>query len=303
MRNLKNYVALFAIIPILFYFWPVSLGGDTEFISVNGESMLPTIEHGAFAILKKDVEYKIGDIVAYNQHEAGLSKVVIHRIVGDAGKGSFILKGDNNMSNDPEPVKSNQIIGKLLFHVPYMGYLPVLLKNPLVLVLTMMGLALIAMMEKKRTTNKNDVDSEDHVTSSKSHTKKKKEKGLSKTSKQISLLVPALVVNMAYYVLGQYSISVGKTPQDGYNIFLMNIFDPYLAGTIVFSSWFGAIMASYIISRYSIGLESKKSSTVAHGTVQMDYRRLISFKPVAQLFWMIFTGLYGLYMFVLISNL
>lgn len=295
MKKSKKYLAILALIPVLFYFWPSSLGGNTDYISVYGESMVPTMENGALAVLKQDTNYEISDIVAYRFTELGVNKIIIHRIIATT-EDSFILKGDNNRSKDPEPVKTDQIIGKLLFQVPYVGYIPTLLKNPLVLILTMMAIAFFAMLDKK----KKDAEVKEVVVPKNSPKKKEK---TAKRSKHISLFLPALILNMAYYVLGQYSISVEILPPDGYAAFLHGIIDPYLAGTIVFSTWFGVIMGSYVLSRYSISLEYRKNNNAPSGIVQMRYLRIISFKTVAQLFWMIFTGYYGLYMFVLISNL
>jgi signal peptidase I len=307
MKNSKKYITIAAIAPFLFYFWPSSLGGNTDFISVYGDSMKPAMENGALAILKKDAVYNDRDIVAYHYSEMGLSKVVIHRIMGKAADGNFVLKGDNNRSNDPETVRPDQIIGKLFFHIPYVGYLPLVMKQPLVLVLTMMALAFFAMVEKNRKNAgvKDALAVQNSVKKEVAPIKKTKErkKETEKRMKQISLFVPALILNMAYYILGQYLISVGILPLDGYTAFLVDIIDPYLAGTIVFSSWFAAIIGSYIASRYSISLEYKKSANVPSGTVQLNYRRLLSIKPIAQLFWIIFTGVYGLYFLVLISKL
>jgi len=315
LKIAKKYLAILAILPVLFYFWPSSLGGSADFISVYGQSMVPTMENGELAVLKQDTSYKISDIIAYHFSELGVNKVIIHRIIAERPDHSFVLKGDNNKSVDPEAVKPNQIIGKLFFHIPYVGYLPLLMKQPLVLIITMMGLALFAMLEKNAKNKKKKAETNEVGPAKAQVTKepgpaaftpdpiKKKEK-THKRTKQISLFVPALLLNMAYYALGQYSISHGIMPRDFFTAFLIGLVkDPYLAGTIVFSSWFSAILGSYILSKYSISVEYQNATKTASGIVQMNRERLIPFKKSAQLFWMIFTGLYGLYTFVLISNL
>ena len=50
---------------------------------------------------------------------------VVHRIKEKSQKNGefyFITKGDNNLTEDLEPVTENQLIGKLIFKVRYLGY-------------------------------------------------------------------------------------------------------------------------------------------------------------------------------------
>ena len=328
----KYFAILAAVVPVLFYFWPSSLGGNTDFLVVYGESMLPTLQSGNLAILKDDINYKVSDIIAYHFREEGVNKVIIHRIISERPDHTFVLKGDNNISVDPEAVSPSQIIGKLLFQVPYVGYLPLIMKQPLVLIITMMALALFAMLEtnKKNNENKKKAETNRHneveqaikeLAPSRTQLTKevgparaginelqsgdkaslKKEK-TTKRSRPMSFFAPALILNMIYYSVGQYSISRGIKPPDGFTNLLIFV-DPYLASTIVFSSWFAAIIGSYVISRYSINVEHIKIAKTANGIVQMKRERLIPFMKFVQLFFMVFLGLYGLYTFVLISNL
>ena len=57
---------------------------------------------------------------------------VIHRIIEKKqknGEFSFITKGDNNNTPDKEEVKENQLIGKVVFKIKYIGYPAILLHN------------------------------------------------------------------------------------------------------------------------------------------------------------------------------
>ena len=50
---------------------------------------------------------------------------VIHRIKSKTqknGQFTFITKGDNNNTEDSEPVSEEQLIGKLIFKVRFLGY-------------------------------------------------------------------------------------------------------------------------------------------------------------------------------------
>jgi len=53
-------------IPILIYFWPMALGGDSEVLIVQGPSMLPTILPGSLILTKAVPEYQVDDIVSFN---------------------------------------------------------------------------------------------------------------------------------------------------------------------------------------------------------------------------------------------
>ena len=50
---------------------------------------------------------------------------VIHRIIEkkqENGEFRFVTKGDNNISPDSEIVRENQLIGKVIFKIKYIGY-------------------------------------------------------------------------------------------------------------------------------------------------------------------------------------
>jgi len=64
------------------------------------------------------------DVITYRSGAAGSSRVT-HRVVGvleENGERRFRTKGDANEDPDPELVSSSQVIGRVGFHVPYVGY-------------------------------------------------------------------------------------------------------------------------------------------------------------------------------------
>ena len=46
---------------------------------------------------------------------------VTHRIISQNEKG-YRTKGDANKTEDPVPAEASQIIGRVVFHLPYLGY-------------------------------------------------------------------------------------------------------------------------------------------------------------------------------------
>ena len=92
-------------------------------IAIATGSMEPELHVGDVAVIKKctanDVEE--GDIIEYQME----GYTVIHRIKSKTqknGQFTFITKGDNNNTEDSEPVSEEQLIGKVIFKVRFLGY-------------------------------------------------------------------------------------------------------------------------------------------------------------------------------------
>ena len=89
---------------------------------IPSHSMEPTINPGSI-VITRDIDaadVKVGDIVMYQRGRLH----VLHRVVQKLPDGTFIFKGDNNNTPDPDPVQPKQIEGRLLVDVPYIGWLP-----------------------------------------------------------------------------------------------------------------------------------------------------------------------------------
>lgn len=232
MKTKWKLIIALASSPLFVYLWPMYLGGDTEFIAVNGISMTPTFDSGSLAIVKKSPTYEVGDIAVY--YSDALKRTVVHRIVSQQGDG-FIFQGDHNVQVDPGIIKQNSIHGNVIFIVPYLGFVPQLLKTPIVMVFSV--LALVATMFRKN---------------------KKKEKKVKKKASQ-SFFPAAILVNIASYVLVQISISIGVTPKmDGLTNYLFKMFEPYIASTIAFACWFFLIIGIHYAMNYYQAHSSKQ---------------------------------------------
>lgn len=85
---------------------------------VLSDSMAEVFPSKSLIIVKKmdPGKLKKGDIISYQANQ----DVVSHRIV-EIKNGIFITKGDNNKMIDTEPISANQIIGKVIGHVRYIG--------------------------------------------------------------------------------------------------------------------------------------------------------------------------------------
>lgn len=105
---------------------PPVVAGHYMFIVLSG-SMNPAFDTGSLIFVKpkKPEEIAVGDIITFKGLGANQS-LTSHRVVeinNDAGNISFITRGDANEANDPTPVPVGNLVGKVSFAIPYMGYL------------------------------------------------------------------------------------------------------------------------------------------------------------------------------------
>lgn len=89
-------------------------------------SMRPAIPPGSVVVVHPvtPLSIQVGQIVTYNS-PTKKGETITHRVIAKNDKQGvpfFITKGDANSTNDPEIV-GGQIVGRVLFHVPYVGYL------------------------------------------------------------------------------------------------------------------------------------------------------------------------------------
>lgn len=105
--------------------WKPPLYGAYVIIS---QSMEPTIHVQDAIVIKREDEYKIGDVCTYLSKDPRYYGIMItHRIIGtninEKGEKVYILKGDANYSADQLAVSNSQIYGKVVMRVPKIGYL------------------------------------------------------------------------------------------------------------------------------------------------------------------------------------
>ena len=92
-------------------------------VAIASGSMEPELHIGDVAIIQKcnvnDVN--VGDIIEYQME----GYTVIHRVVEKIqrkGEYYFVTKGDDNNSPDVDEVREDQLIGKVVFKIRYLGY-------------------------------------------------------------------------------------------------------------------------------------------------------------------------------------
>lgn len=92
---------------------------------------------GSIVMVKPTQEYKIGDVITFGK--VGNRKTPItHRIAEikvNSGTPIYFTEGDANRRIDQAVVRNEDILGKVVFIVPYIGYLVDFIKKPLGFVL------------------------------------------------------------------------------------------------------------------------------------------------------------------------
>ena len=104
-------------------------GGLRSFVVVSG-SMQPAIKVGSIVFTQPGGNYQTGDVIAFDNKA---QQIVTHRIVKTVNSKdglSYSLKGDANQSADGDLVSQKDIIGKVVWTVPYLGMIVKYLRTP-----------------------------------------------------------------------------------------------------------------------------------------------------------------------------
>lgn len=121
VKNIPQIILLLFVVSFIAGFLP------SKPIAIMSYSMVPTFSRGAMVIStnvqEKDLhKLQIGDILHYKARNGE----VIHRIVDikkdKDGKLMFQTQGDNNNSPDDNWVEPEQVIGRVKYYIPYIGY-------------------------------------------------------------------------------------------------------------------------------------------------------------------------------------
>jgi signal peptidase len=101
--------------------------------AVLSGSMEPQLKTGSLVVTRTvDPEtIEVGDIITFRPTTIG-ENLITHRVVG-IGHNSpvhFETKGDASQKPDPFTVPARNLVGKIVFHLPYLGYATEFLKTP-----------------------------------------------------------------------------------------------------------------------------------------------------------------------------
>ncbi len=100
------------------------------FLQVVSGSMAPVVPVGSVAIVAThSLDFVVGNIYTYKSAQGNL---ITHRLIAVDSAG-YHFKGDAVSQDDPLPVSSPRILGRVVLVIPYLGYAFGLLRSPLFL--------------------------------------------------------------------------------------------------------------------------------------------------------------------------
>jgi signal peptidase I len=117
----------YVLAAVLVTFSVMSATGYVKARVVLTGSMQPTINPGDIVITAPvtRIEPKIDDVAAYQarRFDGAPIGVFTHRIINGDGQSGWVLKGDNNPSPDIQKPTNSDILGVVIFVIPWLGNL------------------------------------------------------------------------------------------------------------------------------------------------------------------------------------
>ena len=107
--------------------FPQVVGASHSYVVMSG-SMSPTIHAGDVVVVRDAAPASIekGDVITFHSGEDADSVLTTHRVVDvdrSDGRPAFQTRGDANENPDPGSVPGDQVVGRVWFHMPYVGHL------------------------------------------------------------------------------------------------------------------------------------------------------------------------------------
>ena len=98
--------------------------GSYKLLTVQSGSMEPSIKLGSVVVVQPAVDYKTGDVITVSEPSNPKTSLThrIFEVKEKDGKTFYVTKGDANNAPDTEERPKENVIGKVLLSIPYVGY-------------------------------------------------------------------------------------------------------------------------------------------------------------------------------------
>jgi signal peptidase len=127
-RTLMSAAVLGIVVISCIVGFQAALGSTLHLVAIPTGSMRPTLYPGTLVVVQSvssPAQIKVGDIIEFAPSYFNGS--IVHRVISEkqvSAEGAYYTtKGDNNTSPDPMPIPFNSVSGKVVFEVPYLGFL------------------------------------------------------------------------------------------------------------------------------------------------------------------------------------
>ena len=155
-KNIIAIITYIILIPIILYNIIIiikaannseeipSVFGIKTFVIISG-SMEPKLNIGDIVIIKKVEENELqeNDIISFRSGESVITHRINKIIIEDTGKIKYETKGDNNNTADRTFVKFEDIEGKQINKIPYIGNVTLLLKNKITIIIILLVMYIV----------------------------------------------------------------------------------------------------------------------------------------------------------------
>ena len=155
-KNIIAIITYIILIPIILYNIIIiikaannseeipSVFGIKTFVIISG-SMEPKLNIGDIVIIKKVEENELqeNDIISFRSGESVITHRINKIIIEDTGKIKYETKGDNNNTADRTFVKFEDIEGKQINKIPYIGNVTLLLKNKIIIIIILLVMYIV----------------------------------------------------------------------------------------------------------------------------------------------------------------
>jgi signal peptidase len=156
------FVCVMALMAVLLFFLLQSrLAGGSPAVAgyqlyiVEGGSMSPAFEAGSIVLVRplEPAAVQAGDIITYRDPDSERAETIVtHRVIAvkPTDPVSFITRGDANDADDPLPIPSGNLIGRVDYSVPYLGFLFNLVKTRNGILLLLIAPAVLIIVSELR---------------------------------------------------------------------------------------------------------------------------------------------------------
>ena len=122
---------IFGIMPFLVFVMITSrmplILGIQSFVVLTG-SMEPALPVGSVVFSQNFERYETGEIIAFKNGNVNVTHRVVEEEFND-GQFSYRTQGDANNLPDSQLIPQSQVLGRVFYHIPYLGKLTIFLKT------------------------------------------------------------------------------------------------------------------------------------------------------------------------------
>lgn len=151
----KSLILLAVILVVIVASWfglKSYLRTDYPLLAVASGSMVPTLNvgdliivQGGFTVSDINATHETGDIIVFHK-PYNPDELIVHRAVEEAGDG-LQTKGDNNPTVDPWTVNDSDLVGRVVWIVPYVGHVPLFVHTPTGLSVIVILIVILILLE------------------------------------------------------------------------------------------------------------------------------------------------------------